>query len=165
MRKNKNKNIIIIAVLIAISVMSVGYSIFTTQLTFDGTAEIIGEWNVKIVDIQTQSVSEGCDPGIPQYTNTSVTFYSKLVKPGDSISYAVTIKNAGTIDATLSQILFKEQDDGSPAINYITTELDHLLKAGEQTTMIVTVEYISGYTEVPSVKTKTLTGIIEYVQK
>ena len=159
----RTKNIIIITLLIVISVMAVGYSAFATQLSVNGTAEIIGEWDVKIVGVEAQDISEGCEAGTPQYTNTSVTFDAKLVKPGDSISYKVTIENAGTIDATLGTVIFKESD-GSPAINYITTELQQSLKAGETTSFTVTVEYLSKTTEVPSVKTKQITGIVEYVQ-
>ncbi len=160
-----SKNIIIVALLLVILTMAVGYSAFATQLTVNGTAEIIGVWDVKIINIATQEFSEGCDPGDPQYTNTSITFNSKLVKPGDSITYEVTIENAGTIDAKLDNIIFQEQSDGSPAINYVTTEVAHELKAGEQTTFTVKVEYIKDTTEVPSVKTRTITGIVEYVQK
>ena len=134
----RTKNIIIITLLIVISVMAVGYSAFATQLSVNGTAEIIGEWDVKIVGVEAQDISEGCEAGTPQYTNTSVTFDAKLVKPGDSISYKVTIENAGTIDATLGTVIFKESD-GSPAINYITTELQQSLKAGETTRIV---EYV-----------------------
>ena len=158
------KKIIIGTLLLVIMIMAVGYSSFSTQLNLNGTAEIVGEWNVKIVDVKVKEVSEGCDPGSPQYTNSSVTFDSKLVKPGDSISYSVTVKNAGTIDAILDNILFQEEVEGSEAINYITTELDPLLKAGEEKTFTVTVEYLKEITETPEVKTKTLTGIIEYIQ-
>ncbi len=159
------KNIIIIALLIVILAMAVGYSAFATQLTVDGTAEIIGVWNVKITNIEAKEISKGCSAGEPQFTNTSITFYSKLAKPGDSITYEVTIENSGTIDATLGDILFQEQTDGSPAINYVTTEVATDLKAGEQTTFDIKVEYIKDTSEVPEVKIRKMTGIVEYVQK
>ncbi len=159
------KNVVIGALIIVIVLMAIGYSTFATQLTVNGTAEITGVWNVKITNIDIQEVSEGCDPGTPQYTNTSVTFDSKLVKPGDYISYVITIQNAGTIDAQLDNVLFQEESEGSPAINYVTTEIAHELKAGEQTTFTVKAEYIKSTTEVPTIKTRSMTGIIEYVQK
>ncbi len=158
------KNIIIGALLVVILAMAIGYSAFATQLTINGTAEITGVWNVKIINVEAQDISEGCDPGTPEYTNTTVTFDSKLVKPGDSITYVVTIENAGTIDATLDNILFQEESEGSPAINYVTTEVAHELKAGQQTTFSIKVEYIKSTSEVPSIKTRKITGIVEYVQ-
>ncbi len=159
------RNFIIITLLIVILIMSVGYSAFASQFTLNGVAEVTGEWNVKIVNIEAQDISEKCDSGKPEYSDTSVTFNAKLLKPGDSITYVITIQNAGNIDATLGTIIFKEDEKGSPAIVYTTTELDSVLKAGEQTTLTVKVMYDSNYTEVPSVKTKSITGIIEYVQK
>ncbi len=160
-----NKNIIIGALVIVILLMAVGYSAFATQLTLNGTAEIVGEWDVKVANVEVQNFSDGCDPGNPEFTNTSITLNAKLVKPGDKIAYEITIENAGTINATLANVIFQEDMDGSPAINYVTTDISHILKAGEQTTFTLTVEYIASTTEVPSVKTRTITGIIEYEQE
>ncbi len=161
----KNTKIFLIgALIIVILAMIVGYSAFATQTNLNATAEIIGEWDVRIINIEAKDISEDCDPGKPRYTNTSVTFDAKLAKPGDSITYIITIENAGTIDAILNDIIFMEETNGSEAINYKTSEIDHSLKAGEQTTLTVKAMYDPKSTEVPSVKTKTIIGIIEYVQ-
>ena len=145
--------------------MAVGYSAFATQLSLNGTAEIVGEWDVRITNIETKEISEGCDGGKPQFTNTTATFDAKLKKPGDTIVYEITIENQGTMNATLETVVFLSDDkNGSEAIKYSTTELDHTLNSGEQTKLDVTVEYDPSATELPIVKTKTLTGIIEYVQ-
>ena len=161
----KTSNFIIISLIIAILSMAIGYSAFASQLKVNGTAEIVGEWNVKIVSIEAQDVSEGCDIGTPQYTNTSATFNAKLIKPGDSITYLVTIENAGTIDAVLDNIIFKEDENGSSAIKYEASEIDEMLESGEKTTVAIKIEYDLETNEIPSIKTKTITGIIEYVQK
>ncbi len=159
------KNIIISALLVVILIMSVGYSAFATQLTLNGTAQIIGEWNVKITGIETMDISEGCDAGPLQFTNTTVTFNAKLKKPGDVITYVITIENAGTIDATLENVIIaSDEENGSPAITYKTTGLASSLLAGGKTSFTVTIKYDPNCTEVPEVKEKTITGIIEYVQ-
>ncbi len=160
----RNIKCIIIIVLLILT-MAVGYSAFATQLNVSGTAEIIGEWNVRIINIEAKNVSEGCNPGEPQYTNTSATFEAKLIKPGDSITYLITIENSGTIDATLDDVIFKEEENGSEAIKFTTTGIAPTLEPGAQTTLNVKIEYDSKTTEVPSIKTKTITGIINYVQK
>ena len=88
-----------------------------------------------------------------------------MLKPGDTITYVITIQNAGTINATLDSATFTPDDkDGSPAISYETTSPATSLLAGEQTTFKVKVTYDAETTEIPSVKTKTITGIIKYVQ-
>ena len=161
-----NRSIILVVLLIVISLMAVGYSAFATHLTLNGTAEITGEWNVKITGIEAKYVSDGCEAGDPQFTNTDATFDAKLLKPGDKITYEITIQNAGTIDASLENVtLTSDDENGSTAIKYTNTDPSKSLLAGEQTTFTVTVMYDENTAEVPSVKTKTITGTIEYVQK
>lgn len=159
-----SRNIIIATLLIVILLMAVGYSAFATQLTLNGTAEIIGQWDVKIAGITIKELSDGVDGGTPQFTNTSVTFNAKLVKPGDSITYEITIENAGTIDAKLSKVTFTAEAEGSEAIIYTNTEPAQNLAAGEQTTFSVTIEFDQDTTAIPEVKTRQITGIVEYVQ-
>ncbi len=161
----KNRNIIIGVLLIAILLMSVAYSALATQLLVNGTAKIISEWNVKITSITAQDVSEGCNPGNPEFTDTTVTFNAELVKPGDYITYLVMIENTGTLDATLNNITLTPDESGSPAIIYTTTEPETLLKAGRATCFLIKVSYDENTTEMPSVKSKTITGVVEYVQK
>ena len=161
-----NKRIILCVLLIALFTMAVGYSAFASKLTLNGTAEIIGEWDVKIIGIEAQNVSESADAGTPEFTDTTINFYAKLAKPGDSIDYVITIKNAGNLDAKLDEILFiSDEVNGSPAIIYSTTNLSDTLSAGETTSLTVKVKYDPNCTETPSVKTKTITGTIKYVQK
>ena len=162
----KEAKIIAILLLIVISVMAVAYAIFATQLTINGKTEIIGEWNIKITKIEATVVSEGCDAGSPEFTDTTATFNAKLEKPGDVITYVITVQNAGTIDAVLNSVTFKpDNENGSPAIIYSTTDPSETLDSGDETTFTITVTYDENYTEVPEVKTKQITGIIEYVQK
>ncbi len=156
--------IILIIMLIIILAMVIGYSALATQLTINGTAKINGIWDVRIINIEVQSCSNNCDPGKPEYTNTTATFNARLVKPGDSIVYVVTIKNEGTLNARLENIIFMEYT-GSPAIIYETTPLDTTLNSGEQTSFLIKIRYDKNYTEVPEIKTKSIVGIIEYVQE
>ncbi len=160
----KTKVVIGIILVLIVFAMAVAYSAFATELQLNGTAEIVGEWDIRITDIKTIDISDGCDDGEPQFTNTSATFNAKLVKPGDLVTYEVTIENAGTIDAALGTVIFREQENGSDAIKYTTTELANKLKAGEQTTFSITIEYDPETEEIPTVKTKTIIGVIEYVQ-
>ena len=160
-----NKRIILCALLIALFIMAVGYSAFASKLTLNGVAEIVGEWDVKIIGIEAQNVSKDSDAGSPEFTDTTVSFDAKLAKPGDSIDYVITIKNAGNLDAKLDEILFiSDEVNGSPAIIYSTTNLSDILSAGETTTITVKVKYDPNCTETPSVKTKTIKGTIKYVQ-
>ena len=161
----KNKIFIIIFFLATIILMAVGYSTFATDFTINGVAEITGEWDVRITNITAIQVSDGCDAGTPTFTKDSINFSAKLNKPGDEIIYEVTIENLGTIDAELQTIIFTEEIDGIEEINYTTSELKKDLNVGDSTTFNIIVTYVKTSKEIPDVKTKKLTGIIQYVQK
>ena len=162
---HKNKKIILIAFLLTLILMTVGYSTFATDFTINGTAEITGEWDVRITNITPTKVPDGCDAGTPTFTKDSINFSAKLNKPGDEIVYEVTIENLGTIDAELQTIIFTEEIDGIEEINYTTSELKKDLNVGDSTTFNIIVTYVKNSESIPDVKTKTLTGIIQYVQK
>lgn len=159
------RNIIIAALLVAVLVMSVGYAAFASQLKLDeGRAEIVGDWQVEITKIEPTTVTGQADAGDYDNTVSSASFDADLKQPGDSVTYTVTIENKGSIDAKLSAATFTEQTDGSPAIIYTTTEPGETLAAGASTTFTVTATYDSNVTEVPTVTSKTITAIIDYVQ-
>lgn len=158
------KNIIILALLIVILLMAVAYSAFATQLNVNGTAQIISEWNVKITGAYASFVSEGCEAGTPQFTNSTVTFDAKLVKPGDSITYTITIANTGTFDATLNNATFTPDENGSTAIIYDVETLPETLKAGDTVALLVKVTFDESTTQMPESTERKLTGVIEYVQ-
>ncbi len=162
---HKNKKFIIIFFLATIILMAVGYSTFATDFTINGVTEIKGEWDVRITNITAIQVPDGCDAGTPTFTNDSINFSAKLNKPGDEIIYEVTIENLGTIDAELQTIIFTEEIDGIEEINYTTSELKKDLNVGDSTTFNIMVTYVKDTKEIPDIKTKTLTGIIQYVQK
>ena len=161
----KNKIIILIVFLICIIFMAIGYSSFATDITINGTTEITGKWDVRITNINAVQVPSGCDAGKPIFTKDSINFSAKLNKPGDEIIYEVTIENLGTIDAELQTIIFTEEIDGIEEINYTTSELKKDLNVGDSTTFNIMVTYVKSAESIPDVKTKTLTGIIQYVQK
>ena len=161
----KMKYVLLISIFLAIIIMSIGYASFATNLSIQGTSQITGQWDIRITDVTVQEASPGSDPGAPTFTNTSVSFDAKLAKPGDSISYLVTIQNNGSIDAELGGIVFIEEIEGSDAISYTLTKPDDELKSGQTTTFTITVTYKLSTTEMPETKTKSITGTIEYVQE
>lgn len=161
----RNKILILIVFLATIILMAVGYSTFATDFTIDGNAEITGEWDVRITNIKAIQVPDSCDAGTPVFTKDSIKFSAKLNKPGDEIIYEVTIENLGTIDAELQTIIFTEEIGGIEEINYTTSELSKYLNVGDSTTFNIMVTYLKDTKSIPNIKTKTLTGTIQYVQK
>lgn len=161
------KNILIGALVFVIAVMAVGYAAFATTLNINGNAEIAGEWDVEITGITSKATGTASDKTEPAYTATTATFDAKLMAPGDAMTYTITVENKGTIDAKLSSITFTPQADGSDAIIYTVDSqpsANDVLAAGESTTVVITATYDSSVTSLPDVKTKTITGVLDYVQ-
>lgn len=159
-----SKSVIIAALLVVVLAMAVGYAAFSTQLTVNGNAEITGDWNVEITGIKATSTVGAAVAGTPTFTKTSATFDTDLKKPGDAVTYTITIENKGSIDAKLNTATWTPQADGSPAIVYTYTDPSETLAAGATTTCTVTATYDAATETVPAVTTKTITALFEYIQ-
>lgn len=161
----KRNRLIILGLIIIVLIMSVGYATLSTQVSLTGSTSITSEWNVGITNVTVEFVSENCKAGEPQFTNTTVAFNAELCKPGDHITYAVTVKNSGTIDGKLDTFSFTPDSNGSPAIQYVTSDLKDTLAPGEEACFFIKVSFDENATEMPEIKTKTITGVVEYVQQ
>ena len=148
------KNILIGALVFVIAMMAVGYAAFATTLNINGTATIAGEWDVEITDITPAFAGTASDKTPASFTATTAT-------------YTITVQNKGSIDAKLNTITLTPQADGSDAIIYTVKSqpsANDVLKAGDSTTVVIEAKYDEAVNSVPEVKTKTFTGVLEYVQ-
>ncbi len=167
----KHKKLLLFIFLFTFFFLSVGYCSFATEFQLTGTAEIVGTFDVRIIDVSVEDMDEDCkvntlcDTGEPEFTATSINFDAKLAKPGNWITYKVLIKNVGSIEAKLEKIYFDiETNTGSSALFYTVTSPKTILKMNESTSFIVKVEYDETVEELPLIKTKTITGYVKYVQ-
>ena len=115
MHKKRRKRSLVIGCLLAILVcMTIGYAAFSTQLQISGTSSITSNWDVQITDI-TQGIPTGTGENAvaPSYTITTATMEANLYNPGDAMTYEITIKNKGTIDAVLSKIIKSENNNSA----------------------------------------------------
>lgn len=161
----KKNHIIIMALVGIIFVMSLAFAAFSSLLTINGTATIDNSWNVEIINIVSKDkIGSASNNGEPVYTKTSATFKTTLVSPGDSMTYDVTIKNKGTIDAKLSKITLT--DSNNPAIIFETSGVEEgdVLKVGEETILTVIVKYNNNIISQPDVLNASLTVKLDYVQ-
>lgn len=170
---NDKKNILIGVLLLTIVIMSVGYAAFATTLNINGSAQIAGDWDVSITGITPETTGTASEDPASSFTATTATFNAKLMKPGDSITYTITIENKGSIEAKLNSITLTPQATtadggaGSEAILYeILSQpaLDSTLASGAKTEVKVKVTYDPNATSVPTATTRSFTGVIEYIQ-
>ena len=161
----RQRNYIILGLCSILLVMAAGYAAFSSRLTINGTSNITSEFKVLITDIQSSVlVGEATDAETPTHTETTATFKTNLVSPGDSMQYDITVENQGDIDAVLESIDVNTSDN--EAILFETTGIkrgDKLLP-DESDILTVIVTYNPEITDQPSNLNATVTVTLNYVQ-
>lgn len=145
--------------------LSIGFAAFGSRLTINGIGVIDSNWNIEIIDITSKNkVGMAADAAAPVYTSTSATFKTTLASPGDSMTYEVTVKNKGTLDARVNKITLT--DSKNPAIIFKTSGINEndLLEAGKTQVFTVIVSYNEEVTKQPDVLNASLTVKLDYVQ-
>ena len=126
-------------------------------LNIDGTATAINTWDVRMTNIEVVNKTDGASNNeeLTKINDDGVTaiFRSDFTKPGDYITYEVTVENRGSIDAILEDISITlnaaEQDKDLFNITD-TRSSSELLEAGTSTTFTIKVEFRSDADRMPS---------------
>ncbi len=159
------KNIIMLSLTIMVILISVGYSIFNTSLTINGTANIASTWNILFTEIkEVDKKGIVTELSTPTVSGTNATFDVDFKLPGDYITYQITVENQGTIDGIIKEIKGSEQ--GSDAIKF---EIEGIkegdkLPSKRSTTFDVTISYDSNTSEQPNLTDNKLSIGINYIQ-
>ena len=110
---HKNKSILIIGLIAVIILMVVGYAAFSTALTISSSANITSTWNVAFDKTKTSGSSvinpttgvggTTAPTGTVSYnaSGQTATVTASLHQPGDKVVFTLTIKNTGSLAATL----------------------------------------------------------------
>ena len=94
MTRRKRNNLIILGLCAVVVLMGIAYAAFSTSLKINGTSSITSNFRVLITNIETGDiVGSASNKEEPTYTDDSATFSASLEKPGDSISYNITVSN------------------------------------------------------------------------
>ena len=161
----RQRNYIILGLCSILLVMAAGYAAFRSQLTINGTSNITSDWKVLITDIQSNVLSGAAtDTKTPTHTETTATFKTNLVSPGDSMQYDITVENRGDIDAVLESIDVKTSEN--EAILFETSGIkrgDKLLPE-ESDVLTVVVTYNPEVTDQPENLNSEVTVTLNYVQ-
>ncbi len=159
------RNYIIAGLCMILVIMGVGYAAFQSQLRISGTSNISSNFLVRITDIQSTVLNgQASDAQTPSHTDTTATFKTNLVSPGDAMRYDITVANEGSIDAVLNSI---DVNTGSnDAITFETSgikEGDALLKSTTDVLTVI-VRYNSSVTSQPESTESTITVTLNYGQ-
>ncbi|MBR2833301.1 MAG: hypothetical protein IKE75_02595 [Bacilli bacterium] len=157
-----NKNVLIGGLLAIVLVMAVGFAAFSTQLNITSTAGITSSWNVQFDTTKTSGTGVVATTGtatggtISYSDGQHATISSTgLVKPGDSATYTLTIKNTGSIAATL----------GTPTVTGSSCTVSGLTCTTTSGNLKFTVTAPASSSLVASTGTTTMTVKAEYVNK
>ena len=161
-----NRNYIIAGLCMILVIMGVGYAAFQSQLKISGTSNIASNFLVKITDIQSSVQSgQASDAQTPTHDDTTATFKTNLVLPGDSMKYDITVENQGNIDAVLESI--EVNDGNNPAITFQTSGIENgdELQVSQSDILTIIVSYDSNVTSQPENTNSTITVTLNYKQK
>ena len=151
MRDRKKRNIIIGTLCFLLVFMGIGYSILSQTLNISGIANMKGTWDIKITDISEASRTGKADPGTPTISSSGVSasFEANLWMPGDSITYNVTVKNNGNIDAALKELV-PSVENGVQQVKFSNNAVQgKVLRQKESYTFQVSVVFDEDATEIP----------------
>ena len=166
MRDRKKRNIIIGALCSLLVFMGIGYAILSQTLNISGIANMRGNWNVKITNMELLSENKTgrAEEVSHSFTDTTATFEANLYMPGDSIEYRVTVENQGNIDALLKSII-PTTTNRSEGIKFSHSEIDNtVLTAGKTITFTMKVEFLEDATSIPKVDNVKYNLELVYVQ-
>ena len=166
MRDRKKRNIIIGSLCCLLVFMGIGYAILSQTLNISGIANMRGNWNVKITNMELLSENKtGRAVEVSHsFTDTTATFTADLYMPGDSIEYRVTVENQGNIDALLKSIT-PTTTNKSEGIKFSHSEIDNtVLTAGKTITFTMKVEFLEDATSIPKVDNVKYNLELVYVQ-
>ena len=166
MRDRKKRNIIIGSLCCLLVFMGIGYAILSQTLNISGIANMKGNWNVKITNMELLSENKtGRAVEVSHsFTDTTATFTADLYMPGDSIEYRVTVENQGNIDALLKSIT-PTTTNRSEGIKFSHSEIDNtVLTAGKTITFTMKVEFLENATSIPKVDNVKYNLELVYVQ-
>ncbi len=165
---DKNKNIVIAVLLGVLVVMAVAYAAFSTTLNINGTATIKSSWNVAFDTTKTTTATGVVTPttgsggttaptGTVSYTDGQhATVSADLYQPGDKVEFLLTVKNTGSLKATLGSLSISSSTGCTVSSLTCTSTAGHIkftvgnfssatLNASNGTATIkVTAEFVNG---------------------
>ena len=161
----KYKRIIILILILSVFLIPTCYAILKTDIIVGGSAKITGNWDVKIKDITLTSICDGCTASNPNFSDIHSSFDVSLVKPGDSVTYEITIENTGNIDAVFDTIDIKTENQENQVLQITTSPATPVLAANSTWLIYLTIHYDENATNLPDISTINFTCDIRYIQK
>lgn len=176
MNSNKGRNIVIGTLLAAVAIMAVGYAALAQTLTINGTATIDSTWNVKItkaeiVSASTTAPTTSATPSVGS-GGTTASFKVNFTKPGQKITYKITVTNSGSLNAILRSWTLSPQNSGSTQVTDgiyynvtgVTPNKTRCNSGGGTNEVLLEIGWKQTGTEMPAQLSKEITITLNYEQ-
>ena len=157
------KNFLIVLSSILLLAISFGYVSYSTKNNQTSTSKEISKWDVEITNVEVFTNGDAEDNNYI-FKEGTLVLKPILRTVNDTIVYMVTIKNKGTIPATLGRYVYNEKDKAS-AIIFAHNVPKEELQPNEETTVELNVRLDENKFEDGIEYTNDLTAIYEYIQK
>ena len=115
-RIKEEKNFIIMWICMIIMTIGVSYAYFSSSLYIYGIATLDGTFDIKFSEASIVNQSELETINISD-SGIELSFNVKLALPGESDTIEYTIKNNGTIDAVLDELVVTSETDTDVTFN------------------------------------------------
>lgn len=160
------KSAIIIFLLAIVLIMTIGYAAFMQTLTINGTATIDSTWDVYIESIAVNNENLGAKSNSAEVGVDSLTanFDVSLTTPGSSVTYDITVKNNGSINAKLDSISFSDLGNDAIIFSYDGITEGSTINSGNSQKFTLTITFNDSYEKMPENITDKLTMYLTYVQ-
>ena len=176
----RNKNMLIFSLLGVLVIMSIAYAAFSTALSISSSATINTSWNVGfdttktsgtgVIAVTTGKSGATAPTGSISFTDAQhATITTTLNQPGDKVVYTFTIKNTGSLNATLTGASLSgasgcsingkvcTSSNGYLKITATNPASTSLVASTGSTTMTVTVEFTGTVSNLSSGQTASVT--------
>lgn len=162
MRDRRNQKTVI-GLLVLTLFLTGAYALLATNLNITGTAGGQGDFKIEFTDYNVSDEDKAT--AILDATNTSINIEANLSFPGDSVTINFTIKNTGSLSATVSDLTINENstDDFNITINGLDNIRGETLLVSETTNGSIVITWNTESTN-PEPEAVNFNVTIDYVQ-
>ena len=152
MRDRKKRNIIIGSLCCLLVFMGIGYALLSQTLNINGIANLTGKWKIYIDSITVKEVGGSAKSNQAEVTEDKLTanFDVELLKPGDYVEYDVVVKNEGTINAVLRELIPNIESNNMDILLTHSIIQGQILKAESETKFTLKIRFDERATEIVS---------------
>ena len=106
MKKRNDRRFLIVGLFAIMAIGSVGYALFAETINVTGTADATGTFDVEFTaaTVTNEADSTGASAVIDGTNNTVTLTAGDLQQPGATVTYHITVHNAGNLPANLLSV-------------------------------------------------------------